>query len=309
VDQALAAYDSALHFRPDLAVAHFCRGDALHAKGHFNEALAAYKKAIEFNPKWAEAHFNRGRVLREIGELVDAQAAFEKAIVVKRDYAEAHCQLGAVLMMQGRFTEALAAYRQGHELGSKNPRWSYPSAQWVRTVEQLIGAEKKLPELRRGVYTPADAGERLRFARCCAYKGLHGAAARQFEETFKARPELAENVSAGHRSRAACSAALAGCGQGEDAGELDDLARAYWRDCALTWLRNDLRAWTKRFEGDKRQPAADVRRVLRLWQQDKQLACVRDAAEIARLPAAEQESFKQLWADVADLLQRADSRK
>jgi hypothetical protein len=52
-----------------------------------------------------------------------------------------------------------------------------------------------------------------------------------------------------------------------------------------------------------------VRRILWTWQQDNQLACVRDSAQIAKLPAAEQKTFKQLWANVADLLQRADGRK
>src|SRR6185295_14817931 len=121
--------------------------------------------------------------------LGEAQAALERAIALKPDHAEAHCHLGAVLMMRGRFTEALAAYREGDELGRKNPRWRYPSEQWIRSVERLIEAEKRLPELRRGDYKPANISEQVRFAQCCAYKGLHATAARLFEEAFKARPE------------------------------------------------------------------------------------------------------------------------
>jgi hypothetical protein len=38
------------------------------------------------------------------------------------------------------------------------------------------------------------------------------------------------------------------------------------------------------------------------WQQDTDLAAIRDAAAMAKLPAEEQKACSQLWADVAALL-------
>jgi hypothetical protein len=43
-----------------------------------------------------------------------------------------------MLREQGRFREALAALRRGHELGSKDPKWAYPSARWIAECEDLI---------------------------------------------------------------------------------------------------------------------------------------------------------------------------
>ncbi len=42
------------------------------------------------------------------------------------------------------------------------------------------------------------------------------------------------------------------------------------------------------------------------WQEDSGLAGIRDAAALAKLPADEQKAFAQLWADVEELLTKAD---
>jgi hypothetical protein len=48
-----------------------------------------------------------------------------------------------------------------------------------------------------------------------------------------------------------------------------------------------------------------VQRTLAHWPADADLAGVRDKAELARLPQAERAAWRELWADVADLRQRA----
>ena len=47
------------------------------------------------------------------------------------------------------------------------------------------------------------------------------------------------------RIEAACAAAQAGCGMGEDVAELDEAAKAGWRKQALLWLRAEREAWAK----------------------------------------------------------------
>jgi hypothetical protein len=47
-----------------------------------------------------------------------------------------------------------------------------------------------------------------------------------------------------------------------------------------------------------------VRGAQRSWQQEPELACVRDPSEVEKRPAHEREEFLALWADVADLLAR-----
>ena len=53
----------------------------------------------------------------------------------------------------------------------------------------------------------------------------------------------------------------------------------------------------------------DAQRVLKYWQQDPNLSCLRDVAELAKLPADEREACKKLWADVQALLDKAEPKK
>jgi hypothetical protein len=44
------------------------------------------------------------------------------------------------------------------------------------------------------------------------------------------------------------------------------------------------------------------------WQQDSDLAGLRDPDAVARLPADERQACQQLWADVAALLKQAQAK-
>jgi hypothetical protein len=48
-----------------------------------------------------------------------------------------------------------------------------------------------------------------------------------------------------------------------------------------------------------------IAKKMRHWQQDSDLAGVRDAGALAKLPQAEQEDWRKLWADVKALRQKA----
>src|SRR6516164_4586354 len=67
-------------------------------------------------------------------------------------------------------------------------------------------------------------------------KKLHHTATGLYAAAFAADPKLADDLKAGHRYRAACAAALAAAGQGEDAAKLDDKEKVRLRKQALDWL-------------------------------------------------------------------------
>ncbi len=96
-----------------------------------------------------------------------------------------------------------------------------------------------------------------------------------------------------------------GCGQGEDAAQLDVAERARLRRQALDWLRADLAAWGQLLEKQPDQARARVQQTLRHWQEDAELAGVRGDA-LARLPEADRQAWQQLWADVEQTLRRGD---
>jgi hypothetical protein len=141
----------------------------------------------------------------------------------------------------------------------------------VRQCERLLELDEQLPAFLEGKITPAGPGERIELAVLCSLKGLHRAAVRFYEEAFAAQPKLAGYLNPGHRYNAACAAALAGCGQGQDAAKLDDKERAGLRRQALDWLRADLEAWRRLLDqepdlvpgetvGRKRWPVPQPRR-------------------------------------------------
>jgi hypothetical protein len=202
------------------------------------------------------------------------------------------------LGQQGRFAESLAAAKRGHELGTKQPGWNHPSAEWVRQGERLVALEGKLPAFRKGEFKPKDTTERLDMARVCQTRKLHFAAARLFADAFAADAKLAGDLKARHRYNAASSAALAAAGQGEDAAKLGDLERARLRKQALDWLRADLGLRIKQLESGKPADVAEAQQNLQHWHQDRDLASIRDAASLAKLPVNERAAFTQLWADV-----------
>jgi hypothetical protein len=76
----------------------------------------------------------------------------------------------------------------------------------------------------------------------------YAASARLYADAFAAEPKLAADLNAEHLYNAACSAALAAAGQGEDAAKLDDKEKARLRKQALAWLRADLALRTKQLQ-------------------------------------------------------------
>jgi tetratricopeptide (TPR) repeat protein len=306
LDEAVAEYRQAIDLDPRNATAHFGLGQVLHRKGQLDEAMAEYRQAIALNPKLARAHYNLGNALRDKGLLDEAVAEFRHAIRTKPDYAEAHCNLGLVLQRQGRFALALASLRPGHELGARRPGWRYASAQWVQDAERLLMLDKKLPAILSGEAAPVNPGEAVALAKMCQdYKKRYVASVRLYADAFIAEPKLAADPDSWHRYNAACSAALAAAGQGEDARSLPDKERSRLRRLALGWLRDDLTAYAKLAE--QNNPAANtaVQQRLTHWRSDPDLASVRDPQALARLLENERADWQALWREVDELLTRA----
>jgi tetratricopeptide (TPR) repeat protein len=306
LDEAIAESREAIRLKKDFAEAHFNLGEALLYKGQVHDAIAEYREAIRLKKGFAVAHFGLGNALGAKGQLDEAIAALHEAIRHKKDFAEAHCNLGFTLRQQGRFVEALKAVRRGHELGSQRPNWPYPSAEWVKQFERLVALDDKLPDFLSGKVHPADTAERLALAELCQeHKKRYAAAARFYAEACAAEPKLSGDGPSGLRYNAACAAALAGCGQGQDAKSLGDKERAGLRRQALDWLQADLAAWRRLLEKESAKAGPAVMQQMQHWQDDADFAGVRGVEALGRLPAAERPDWQKLWQEVEDLRQRA----
>jgi hypothetical protein len=131
------------------------------------------------------------------------------------------------------------------------------------------------------------------------------AAARFYAEAFTAHPYLLAGTPSDHRCNAARAAALAGCGRGRDAADLDDTSRAGFRRQARGWLRAELEARRRLLGQQPEKTRWIVAYDMHRWLEDPDFAGVRGPEALARLPEAERQAWQKLWADVADTLARS----
>jgi tetratricopeptide (TPR) repeat protein len=298
--EALDHLQQAVQLDPKHAQAHNNLGLVLVARERMDEAIEHYRLAVQLDPEYAKAYNNLATALMTRGRADEAIEYLQQAVQLDPTLAQAHCNLGLALQKEGRYAEAVASLKLGHELGSKEPDWPHPSAKWLQEAEVLAALEARLPAVLQGKDKPASAFELLKFIGHSMGTKRYAAAAQLFSRLL-VNPKWAGDLKAGHRFFAACCAARAGTGQGADAAELDDSERARWRLQALDWLRADLAAWGKATD------RALLQQRLKFWQQYPALAAVRDEEALARLPRTERAHWRQLWSDVADLLQKTAS--
>jgi tetratricopeptide (TPR) repeat protein len=304
VEEAIDCYHKALALDPKYAAAHSNLGGALRDMGKIDEALACYQKAIAIDPNIAMAHSNLGAILCDVKRDYDgAIACFHKAIALDPKLARAHSNLGVALAGKGQLDEAIASLKKAIAL---SPKFA-PARRQLARVERLAAIRDKLAAFQKGTYTPATSSEHLELLEWCQVKKLHHTAAKLYADAFTAEPKLADDLKTSHRYNAACFAALAAAGQGEDSAKLIDRERARLRKQALDWLRADLALWARLFD-DGEVGRSRLARALKIWQQDRDLAGLRERAALAKLPAEEQKVSTQLWADVATLLKKAQEK-
>ncbi|HTU90936.1 MAG TPA: tetratricopeptide repeat protein, partial [Gemmataceae bacterium] len=241
-DEAIASFRTAIELDPKLAAAHYNLGTIFCAvKRDYDAAIACFRTAIELDPKLAAAHYNLGVALSDKGQLDAAIACYKKAIALNPKNSFAHNGLGVALSDKGQLDEAIACYKKAIAL---NPKDALARANLAQ-AERLTAARDKIPAFQNGSYTPTSNAERLGLAEWCQIKKLHHTATRLYTAVFAADPKLADDLTVAHRYNAACYAALAAAGQGEDAAKLDDKEKARLRKQARDWLRADLALRTK----------------------------------------------------------------
>ena len=279
-------------------------GLALTDQQNLPEAIDAFKKAIEFKRDFAGAYNNLGNALRAHGELPEAITALRMAIKLKPDYRLAYLNLGVTLLEQAQFTDALAELRRGQ--GQPSPPDGLPFAELIGQAERMARADAKLPGILSGEAQPADTAERIALAELCQRRKLYLASVRLYVEALAADPKLKSDFPL---YNAACAAALAGCGKGNDAGDPPAEDRTRLRDQSLSWLRVELDRWRLKLEKDPKKFRPEVQKQMQHWQVDRDFDGVRDPEALAKLPQEETRQWQQLWKEVEALAQRAAESK
>jgi tetratricopeptide (TPR) repeat protein len=322
LDEAIACYERALRLDPGYAPAHNNLGLALRDQGRLDDAQASFERAIEADPRFLGAYMNLGNLLRRRQEVGRAIECYLQAARIDPRDARPHYSLGLIKAEQGQIEDAIQQYQMAVQL---DPRFFQAESNLGRLLTEQGRLDEAIRHLEAAVaIEPKDPVSHKNLGRALQRKGLpdqallhlfqshdlkkeYLAAARLCADSFAADPKLADELHAGHRYRAARAAALAGCGGGADGAAVDETERARWRQQARDWLRSDLAAWTKKLEAARPAEIVEVQKALAGWFQEPDLAGLRDADSLGKLPPAEREECRTLWEAVAALLRRAET--
>jgi serine/threonine-protein kinase len=226
----------------------------------------------------------------------------------------------AVAKGLGNDAEARAAQNERDELAANAPA--------------KAALDQRLTAIIRGE-AASDNRERLLLADRAYERRLYAVSTRLYSEALEADPKVAEGRQPQHRYNAACAAALAaatttppssinkeksvasaakGIGLEETkrfpAAGNDDYAngrgalpltgadRANLRNKARAWLEGELTTWTQLLDSAKTEQREAIAKTLGFWQQDTDLASVRDETALAKLPEGERKAWKSFWANV-----------
>jgi serine/threonine-protein kinase len=337
-EDALTAYRGVTERNPKHQVAHHRLARELVAVGRRPEAIIALRAATALGPAYPGLLQELGRLLRAEGQAEEAAKVFQKAATPDPRYLSsfdgqaarprgtlspiqggdpaliaAVDGLAAALPDQGRFAEARAAVQRLLEL-DKTEAGRRTRRRQLDLCDTLLAVDARLPAILAGTDLPTEVSTQRALAEwCLKHKRLTATAASFYTAALLTQPSLADHLEAGHRFHAACAAALAGCGVGQDAAQLDDRQRPALRKQALDWLRAEHSAWAERHRRGQPGDRTAAATTLRSWKGNEALAGVRGEPALARLPADERRDWEALWvkvaavaeADPAALFQRA----
>lgn len=305
LDSAINAYQSAIALSPEVTEHYHGLGRIYFEKRCFEQAARAFHKILELDSSDATAYYWYGNSLNATRQYSNAVSAFQKAIELQPEMATAYCNLGHNLLRLGDFDSAVAAFRRGHVLGTKDPRWKYPSGVWLEQAEQCAALAPNLENALTDVTRITDNSDRLGYALVCYYRGEYAAGVALYQEAFRQDPQIAEDFGNGHRYTAALMAVLAADKQSDTADEQDESQLSRWREQARVWLRAELDAVTRFMQsGDARHARAAASR-MQFWQIDEELSSVRDAEGSSTLPAAQRSEWERFWNDVKSVEREA----
>ena len=116
LDEALAAYQTALKIRPDKAAALTNSGVVYYQQGKFDDAAQQMLKALAIDPGDAETHYMLGATYVQQQKLDEAEKSFNKAIELKPDLAAAYTGLGNVQLARQNVDEAVKTLQEATAL-------------------------------------------------------------------------------------------------------------------------------------------------------------------------------------------------
>ncbi len=337
MEDALELFQSALSIQQKLAIDHphvldhrrFSANTydgistVMAAKGKLAEAQEAQEAALAIRRDLALEHPQSPEILSELANSLNNLAANYSDLKQLRESRES-------------LRQAIASQRKAMELDPASPlfrQFLIDELNDLMTLSRALGdaegaaeanrelrmvrdsspaavaLDARLAAIIKGDQRPKDEADRLRLAQRAYDKALYATAARLWGEALAAVPKIGDDRQAQHRYNAACSAALAAIARSKEEAATDGAASAKFRRQALDWLKAELSAWERVVMAGGPDAREAVARTLAHWKADADLASIRDARELAKLPIGERAALGQHWSDVDRLLTDVKGRK
>ncbi len=322
VDEALETFRAALEIDPGFPATYLNLGAALRNKGDFDGALRSFQSAAELAPRDNLPHEHLGFVLGLKGDLAGAIREYRTALELNPRSATAYLDLAKDLVEKGQLDEAIKVLDAGlkptavpekHQLRPPLHKQKAEYQSWEQLDNEKPDNNKliyRFPLILTGELRFNGPEEQIAVARLCQFlKHQFNNAAVFYAEAFNLRPEVANDLRLGYRFDAACAAALAGAGQGEDVASFQELDRQRQRTQARHWLQDDLGLWTKLAASDKGVDRALARAAMLRWKQERAFAGVRGKDALQKLNEGERVAWQKFWDDVDGLVKQLRQQK
>ncbi len=207
-EDAIAAYQHAITYRPDWAYSHAALASAYANTHRYAEALDAYKVAVALDPTDEMIHHQLGNVYSKRGDNAAAMRHQQQAIAIAPEFAAAHHQLGLLYAQEKQWSNAIASYQIAYEHDPTLVEVLYNLAQaHLRTGdtasarEQMALFEKQkaaltpLHQLRGGLQRTQDTKERAQIlaniGRLYLKNGFYEKAVWEYQKALGMDAELA----------------------------------------------------------------------------------------------------------------------
>jgi tetratricopeptide (TPR) repeat protein len=306
-DTAVQHHRMALKLNPNSARIHYNLGVALYHKGDLDGAIRHCETAVKINPIFASAaHTNIGLILAHKHDLEGAIRHYRLALQADPKDVIALVNLSDALGASGNFDEAAAAAKKALQIDANN---TYALTNLAQALQRQKKLDEAIAACRKAIAIDGRLAEAyMVLGSTLSVKGEVDEAITAFRKALTIDPTSLTSVNSTLRYNAACSAALAGWGKSKNSDKRDEAKRGRLRQQGRDWLQDDLRLFRQKIQQGDRPTVSRIAANLSDWQQNADLAGVREAKELAKLPEAERQLWQRLWTEVKELEREAQSR-
>ncbi|NBU72576.1 MAG: tetratricopeptide repeat protein, partial [Bacteroidetes bacterium] len=177
--------------KQNLAIVFTLKADRLSDRGQKNDALAAYDRALAYNPNFALALSNKGILLNDAFQLIDAAVAcFEKALQISPNFADAYLNLGACYATIGNHSKAIEYFDRGISI---DPNLSQAWLNRGNALNALKRHEEALISYETATrINPAEAQAFIHRADVLGQLQRYEESVESYDRALELKPDLAE---------------------------------------------------------------------------------------------------------------------